>query len=103
MNDLARPSAPSKLALRMTVSLVGGYLFARGFAALITAMMVRGGTVYEDAWLLAAMLVFPVLLGVVIWTFATRRVVMFAAAVGGLAIALNVAAHLLARQSLGAN
>lgn len=98
---MLRTSPAPRHALRLLTSLVGGYAFARGFVALGTAALAFSGVPYDDAWLLAAMLVFPLLVAVVIWAFASRRPVRVAAALGGGAVAMTVAALLLARHASG--
>lgn len=86
---------------RVLVALLGGYGFARGFVALATATLARSGVPYDDAWMLAAIVGFPLLLAIVIWAFGARRVTRVALVLGAGAIAMNVAAHVLARLGTG--
>jgi hypothetical protein len=87
--------------LRVLVALLGGYGFAHGFAALATAALARAGLPFEDAWQLAAILVFPLLLTVVIWTFGSRRITRVAMVLVGGAVVMTASAHALARLGTG--
>ena len=91
----------AKPALRVLVALLGGYGFARGFVALATATLAVDGLSYDDAWLLAAMLAFPLLLTAVIWTFGSRHLLRVALVLGGGTAMMSVAAHVLARLGSG--
>ena len=101
MPDAPHSAAPSfrLIAGRLLAAVGGSYALIYALVSVITAGGYRLGMHYDDAWLLAAMLAFPVLLGAVLWAFSCRSlrrvVVVF---VGGAAI-LTLLTWLLVRSA----
>lgn len=87
---------PLLLALRIVIVIVGGYALMAGFAGLGGMGLARIGMAGSEAVLLAAMLSFPLYLGVILWGFherSLRRIALtiFGSAAVSVAFALALA------------
>lgn len=97
MFDLRAAVRPLLAANRFAAAIVGGYLFAYGFTALVTLMGFRAGLPFSDAQVLAWMLGALVYLGAILWGFAPRSVVWAWTVLAGGGAAMGAAAWALSR------
>ena len=76
------------ISSRVAAALVGGYVFAWGFTALVIAVNVAVGGDYHEGEMLAYLLAFLVYLCVLLWAFAAPSLarVWLVLAGGGLAL-----------------
>lgn len=88
---------PTLLISRIAASLLGGYAFVWGFAALGLALGMHAGMDYEEAQTLVYLLAFLVFLTVFLWAFAARSLTRLWAVLAGGGAAMTGTAWLLAR------
>lgn len=82
---------------RFAASIVGGYLFTYGFAALATLIGFALGLRWSEAQVLAWMLGALVYLGAILWAFVPRSTSVAWAVLGGGGAAMSAAAWALSR------
>ncbi|MFC4727250.1 iron uptake protein [Coralloluteibacterium thermophilus] len=70
------PAPRLRLAARVGAAVLGGYAFAWGFIAAGAALLFKAGMDFHDAEFLASVLGLLAFLGVFLWTFATRRLLL---------------------------
>lgn len=72
---LSPATRPSRLrvASRVCAAVLGGYAFAWGVVALVTALLFAAGLDFHDAEFMGALLGLLAYLVVFLWTIATRR------------------------------
>ncbi len=82
---MAKPSVNVERSLRLVLALVGGYVFAAGFVALVAAGLPHLGMANTESTTLGGMLGMLVYLTIMIWAVASTRplraaVIVFVAA-----------------------
>jgi hypothetical protein len=82
---------------RFAAAILGGYLFAYGFAALTALAGFRAGLPFSDAQVLAWMLGALAYLGAILWGFVPKRVVWAWMALAGGGAGMSTAAWALSR------
>jgi hypothetical protein len=85
---------PLLLALRIVIVIIGGYALMAGFAGFAGVGLARIGMAGSEAVLLAAMLSFPLYLGVILWGFhesSLWRIALTILGGAGASIALAIA------------
>src|SRR5262245_48515761 len=80
---------------RVGAALIGGYVFAWGFTALVVALNLAAGGEYWEGVTLAYLLAFLVVLVVFLWAFAARNLVRVWFVLAGGAIVMTSAARWL--------
>lgn len=83
-------------SLRLVVGLVGGYFVTSGFIAALGSALLLTGMATSEALTLALLLGFCLFPALVIWAAATRRLVIFSAAMLVLAVVLDLSSPMLA-------
>jgi hypothetical protein len=82
---------------RIAAAVLGGYAFVWGFTTLLIAVALGQRLPYGDAQTTAYLLAFLVFLGVFLWSFAARRVVVVWTVLAGGGAAMTMLAWLLTR------
>lgn len=85
------------VASRFAASIVGGYLFTYGFAALATLIGFELGLRWSESQVLAWMLGALVYLGAILWAFVPRSTAVAWSVLGGGGAAMSAVAWALSR------
>ena len=85
------------LTSRIAAAILGSYVFAYGFTALVTAVAIATSGDYDEGLLLAYLLAFLVYLGAFLFAFAARSVGLAWLALGGGGAAMIATAWSLAQ------
>lgn len=86
---------------RIAAALIGGYVFAWGFTALVVAVNLAAGGDYDEGLTLAYLLAFLVYVCVLLWAFAAVSLTRVWLVLAGGGIAMTAVAWVVT-QSLGA-
>jgi len=84
-----------RVASRVCAAVLGGYAFAWGAVALVTALLFAAGLDFHDAEFMGALLGLLAYLAVFLWTIATRRLARAWAALLAAGALMTGAASLL--------
>ena len=97
MTTFQAPPGPMHIASRVAASLLGGWAFTWGFAALGITALAALGTDYEEAHTAVMLVAFLVFLAVFCWSFAAASLVRVWAVLAGGAAVMTASAWLLQR------
>ncbi|MBK8162363.1 MAG: iron uptake protein [Gammaproteobacteria bacterium] len=90
-------AVPRLVFLRIAASLLGGYVFTWGFAAMGIALLPAFGVSFNDAYSLTMMLAFLVFLTVFCWSFAAEGIVQVWALLTGVGALMTGSAWTISR------